>query len=67
MSYRHSHQRKAHMRTNADGSKSYVKESHVKGHEVNRQRNPSYTGSYSCSDNWLLWLLFVVVMYFIFS
>lgn len=68
MGYRRSHQRRAHMRTNADGSKSYVKESHVKGHEVRKYRNYSSSSGYSGSgDNWALWLLFWAVLYFIFS
>lgn len=50
MGYRRPHSRRAHMRTNSDGSKSYVSQSYVKGHEYNRKNevtnfstNRSYT------------------------
>lgn len=68
MSYRRSHQRSSHMRTNADGSKSFVRESYVKGHKVSTRRTSSRSIKHSNSDdNWLLWLLFFAAMYFIFS
>ena len=47
MGYRRSHHRRAHMRTNADGSKSYVKESNVKGHSYNKNAKKLYSSSHS--------------------
>ena len=37
MGYRRPHHRRAHIRTNSDGSKSYVKDADVKGHRFERQ------------------------------
>ena len=49
MGYRRPHHRRAHTRTNTDGSKSYVKETDVKGHNYNRK--PRYNFSNSSSGN----------------
>lgn len=38
MGYRRAHRRRAHTRTNQDGSESYVKESYVQGHQYNRKK-----------------------------
>ena len=48
MGYRRPHHRRAHTRINADGSKSYVKASDVKGHNYNKNIE---TISYSTSDS----------------
>lgn len=45
MGYRRPHHRRAHTRTNADGSKSYVRETDVKGHEYERESQRSYSSS----------------------
>ena len=47
MGYRRPHHRRAHTRTNADGSKSYVSESDVKGHRYNKKAQYSYSSSSS--------------------
>ena len=49
MGYRRPHHRRGHIRTNPDGSKSYVKESDVKGHDYNRK--PQHTSSNSSIGN----------------
>ena len=49
MGYRRPHHRRAHTRTNADGSKSYVKETDVKGHDYNREAQYNYSNSSSGS------------------
>ena len=43
MGYRRPHHRRAHTRTNADGSKSYVKECDVKGHNYNGNTDKYYS------------------------
>ena len=48
MGYRRSHHRRAHTRINADGSKSYVKASDVKGHNYNK--NTEYYSTTSSND-----------------
>ena len=45
MRYRRPHHRKAHTRTNADGSKSHVRESDVKGHDYEKEKEHTYSGS----------------------
>lgn len=45
MGYRRPHHRRAHTRTNADGSKSYVRESDVKGHNYEKEKGHSYSSS----------------------
>ena len=50
MGYRRAHHRRAHTRINSDGSKSYVKEAYVKGHEFNRK--PQYNYSNTSDGNW---------------
>ena len=37
MSYRRPHHRRAHIRTNSDGSKSYVSKAFVRGHKYNKE------------------------------
>ena len=50
MSYRRPHHRRSHIRTNADGSKSFVKETDVKGHNYERGNKDSYNGSTHTGD-----------------
>ena len=59
MGYRRPHHRRAHTRTNADGSKSYVKESEVKGHDY--EKKSQYTSSTS-SDSGLDGLLATIAL-----
>lgn len=49
MGYRRPHHRRSHTRTNADGSKSYVKASDVKGHNYNK-KTEHYSSSSSSND-----------------
>lgn len=39
MGYRRPHHRRAYTRTNSDGSKSYVRESEVKGHVTESKKS----------------------------
>ena len=45
MGYRRPHHRRAHTRTNADGSKSYVRETDVKGYGCGKEKEHTYSGS----------------------
>ena len=49
MGYRKPHHRRAHTRTNADGSKSYVRETNVKGHDYEKEAECSHSAS---GDGW---------------
>ena len=60
MGYRRPHHRRAHTRINADGSKSYVKETDVKGHNYNNK--PHYNYSNSTSSNWFDELLATIAL-----
>ena len=59
MGYRRPHHRRAHIRTNSDGSKSYVHESEVKGHDTER-KNQSSSSSGASTGSWLDELLATV-------
>lgn len=69
MGYRRPHHRRAHTRTNSDGSKSYVKETDVKGHDYkeNHQRETyiSYSGDENIIDGFLGLLLLACIILFV--
>lgn len=60
MGYRRPHHRRAHTRTNADGSKSYVKECDVKGHNYNGNTDKYYSRSHNDEYDVLDGILFLV-------
>ncbi|MEE1078927.1 MAG: hypothetical protein UIC64_07735 [Agathobacter sp.] len=67
MGYRRPHHRRAHTRTNSDGSKSHVKECEVKGHNYDKKNQTSfYSGSdMNALDELLLTIAFVCFILFV--
>lgn len=60
MGYRRSHYRRAHTRTNQDGSKSYVKDSYVQGHEYNKKEDFSNIYSTASAKESFLSILILI-------
>ena len=65
MGYRKSHHRRAHTRTNANGSQSYVRDTEVKGHNCRSEKQRSNSYESNSVDEWLATLAFAGFTLFI--